>query len=169
MVIKSESASSIGGMNKRGQNITLGTIILIILGVVVMVILIFGFTTGWGKLWERLTGTAGNSNVDTVVTACNLACNTENKYGYCREVKNVKLGGGKNLVGSCENFEGEIAGLSACGSFECLDGETYKQKCSDLGGEWKALPLPCTAGSEVDKTNEVGNKEDNSGLCCVPV
>ena len=42
-------------MNKKGQNLTLGTIILIVLGIAVLVFLIFGFYTGWNNMWSKIT------------------------------------------------------------------------------------------------------------------
>ena len=37
-------------MNKRGQGLSTNAIILIVLGVVVLVVLIGGFTIGWGQM-----------------------------------------------------------------------------------------------------------------------
>ena len=41
-------------MNKSGQQMTLTTLILIILGMVVLVLLIFGFTTGWDYFFSKI-------------------------------------------------------------------------------------------------------------------
>jgi len=48
-------------MNKAGAEMTIGTIIVIILALVVLVVLIYGFTTGWGNLWDKLTGYGGGN------------------------------------------------------------------------------------------------------------
>ena len=66
--------------NKRGQELSTGTIILLILGVIVLVVLALGFTGGWSKLAAFLT----TSNVDSVVTQCATACSTESNYDYCK-------------------------------------------------------------------------------------
>jgi hypothetical protein len=78
--------------NKRGQQMTLGTIIAIVLGIAVLVFLIFGFSTGWSNLWDRVTAFGGSANVDTIVQACALKCSTEDKYGFCEESRTVKYG-----------------------------------------------------------------------------
>ena len=78
--------------NKKGQQMTLGTIIAIVLGLVVLVFLIFGFSTGWSNMWEKITGFGGgNVNVETVKTSCALACSKAVKYDFCTKTYNVML------------------------------------------------------------------------------
>jgi hypothetical protein len=80
-------------MNKKGQQMTLGTIIAIVLGITVLVFLIWGFSTGWSNMWNKITAFGGGSaNIDTIVQACALACSTQNEYGFCTEVRTVKFG-----------------------------------------------------------------------------
>ncbi len=43
-------------MNKKGQQLTLGSIISIVLGIAVLVFLIFGFSTGWKNLYCNTIG-----------------------------------------------------------------------------------------------------------------
>ena len=70
-------------VNKKGQQMTLGTIIAIVLGIAVLVFLIFGFSTGWNSLWDRITAFGGgNENVGTIVQACALKCSTGDKNGF---------------------------------------------------------------------------------------
>ena len=78
--------------NKKGQQMTLGTIIAIVLGLVVLVFLIYGFSTGWGNLWEKITGLGGGDvNVATISTACTLACQQEDQYSFCTQSRKVVL------------------------------------------------------------------------------
>jgi len=80
-------------MDKRGQEMALGTIITIVLGIAVLVFLIFGFSTGWNTLWERVTSFGGtDNNVNTIVQACALKCSTGDEYGFCQETRTVKYG-----------------------------------------------------------------------------
>ena len=91
-------------VNKKGQQMTLGTIIAIVLGLVVLVFLIFGFTKGWGNLWDNISNLGGgDSNVDAVINGCELACASENTNAYCVQVRKVKYGDEMNTVheGSC--------------------------------------------------------------------
>ena len=60
------------GMNKRGQDLTIGTLVLIVLGVVVLVLLIVGFTKGWGFIFDKFDSAPGKS-LETTIQACNFA------------------------------------------------------------------------------------------------
>ena len=89
---------------------TLGTIIAIVLGIAVLVFLIFGFSTGWNNLWERVTAFGGGSaNVDTIVQSCALACTTQSTDAYCRQIRTVTLGDGLvNKTLSCKGLISEV-------------------------------------------------------------
>ena len=110
-------------MNKKGQNLTLGTIILIVLGIAVLVFLIFGFSTGWNNMWSKITNLGGGEvNVDTIKQSCVLACSTQDKAGFCFQKRIVKYSDpanpGKILTdssGSCNNWmsdEGNYSNMS---------------------------------------------------------
>ena len=73
-------------MNRRGQGLSTNAIILIVLGVVVLAVLVIGFTVGWGKIAPWIS----TSNVDTIVTACNVACSTNSIYDYCSRPRELK-------------------------------------------------------------------------------
>ena len=78
--------------NKRGQELTLGTVILIVLGIVVLIFLIFGFSTGWGNLWSRITGLGGGKmNIDTIKSSCTLACQQSAQYEFCNQQRSVYM------------------------------------------------------------------------------
>jgi hypothetical protein len=112
-------------MSKKGQELTLGTVILIVLGIAVLVFLIFGFSTGWGNLWDKITNFAGGkANLDTIKSGCALACtqsSVDNWCSYQRTVnfaKDVKIGTEtkKSFDGNCSFFsksqEYKTAGLN---------------------------------------------------------
>ena len=105
-----ESLIFSGGINKKGQQMTLATIIAIVLGLVVLVFLIYGFSTGWSNLWERITGLGGgNVNVDVIKTACVLACQQQNTYGFCSQVRNVVFEDGTKIDNkACKNLVGDV-------------------------------------------------------------
>jgi hypothetical protein len=92
-------------MNKRGQQMTLGTIIAIVLGIAVLVFLIFGFSTGWNNLWDKVGNiNSGKSNVDAVVQGCAVACSSQGVDAFCRQLREVDYGDGTSNTGSCETF-----------------------------------------------------------------
>lgn len=96
-------------MGKKASEVTIGTIIFIILGLVVLVILIYGFSTGWSNLWEKITGiTGGKENVQTIVQSCGIACATQSTYDYCTKIRTIRFEEDEILYtikGTCENLE----------------------------------------------------------------
>ena len=72
--------------SKFGQGLSVNAIILIVLGMIVLVLLILGFTLGWGKILPFIS----SNNVENLVTSCNLACSTNNQYGFCSSKRELK-------------------------------------------------------------------------------
>ena len=75
-------------LNQKAQGLSINTIILIILGVVVLVALIFGFTKGWEGIRQWISP---SNNIAEVKSQCDIACTTENKYNYCYQQRDVKV------------------------------------------------------------------------------
>lgn len=117
-------------MNKRGAEMTIGTIVMIILALVVLVVLIYGFTVGWGNLFQNIIGFGGGKvNVQTVVQSCQVSCSTQSSYDYCQRKRNVvfeEKGTGEQLT--CKQLEGKNVGLSC--NMECELGTVGKGVCS---------------------------------------
>ncbi len=86
-------------MDKRGQGLSTNAIILIVLGVVVLVILILGFTMGWDKIAPWMS----KDNVDTIVNQCSVACSTHSVYDYCTKERELNDGANK-IQGNCSFF-----------------------------------------------------------------
>lgn len=102
-------------MQKRGQGLSTNAIILIILGVVVLSVLIMGFTMGWKNLAPWLP----TDNVKTIASACEVACTTDAKYDYCSKPRTLKLEGEDDISGNCTYFstiENNPYGISNCGN-----------------------------------------------------
>jgi hypothetical protein len=73
--------------NKRGQDLSTSTIILIILGIAVLVILIIGFTTGWSFFKNLISPT----NVDSIAQDCASACETSQQYSFCSAERTLRV------------------------------------------------------------------------------
>ncbi len=157
-------------MNKKGQELTLGTIILIVLGIVVLVFLIYGFSSGWNNLWQKLTGLGGGKvNVDTMKTACELACTQSSEYSFCKELKTVVLEDGAKGIGSCRDFsEAEVVfsdnkgklnvGIEPCSNL-CsarTPDEQWALNCRQQGGEIKTSTC----------TKAIGSPSASGQFCC---
>jgi hypothetical protein len=97
-------------MDKAGQQMTLGTIIAIVLGIAVLVFLIFGFSSGWNNMWSKVTQYGGgDSNVDDVVRGCELACTGNNKNAYCVQDRIV------NFADDSEDYRGTCSSMAGLG------------------------------------------------------
>ena len=117
---------------------TIGTIIIIILALVVLVILIHGFSTGWTNLWEKITAFGGGkANVQTIVQSCQLACTTNSQYDYCKTRKLIEAGDdGKvkpAVETTCKQLEGTY-GLEVC-DISC---PSVEKTCASISGKWAA-------------------------------
>jgi hypothetical protein len=125
-------------VNRRGQQMTLGTIIAIVLGLVVLVFLIYGFSTGWGNLWSKITGSVSGSNVEDRISDCETDCSLNEVTSYCFERKDLRFfdkdGKTVKVTGTCVDFAdnafvvenkvtaGQIRemGFDGCPAIECV-------------------------------------------------
>ncbi len=162
--------------DKRGAEMTIGTIIVIILAIVVLVILIYGFTSGWGNLWERLTSFGGGKvNVQSVVDGCKVACSTSSDYDYCLKERDVIFEANqKSQKKRCIDLQGQY-GLEACASIDCgaVNTDYVGKACVDpvLTGNWVKGAV-CNPNNQVDVTNNqillTSDKNEHvNEKCCI--
>lgn len=64
---------------KRGQGLSTNAIILIILGVIILAVLIVGFSAGWNKILPWIS----SNNVDSIVEGCQISCSSGKVYDFC--------------------------------------------------------------------------------------
>ena len=76
------------GFNKRAQGLSINAIILIVLGLVVLVMMILGFTLGWSGIKSFIK----TDNADTIVTACSIACSTNGQNDFCDTKRQITKG-----------------------------------------------------------------------------
>ncbi|MCL5018221.1 MAG: hypothetical protein M1416_00430 [Candidatus Pacearchaeota archaeon] len=74
-------------LNKRGQELSTNTIILLILGLVILVVLILGFSTGWSFFKNIISPT----NVDSTVEECASACSLSQKFAFCSAERTLRV------------------------------------------------------------------------------
>lgn len=86
------------GMNAKAQELSIGTLVLIVLGIIVLVLVILGFTMGWNNLLEKINIFNPASNLDSVVTACSTAAVASQTDAYCNEFRKVKINGENQLI-----------------------------------------------------------------------
>lgn len=92
-------------LQKRGQEMSISTLVLIVLAIVVLVLVIIGFTGGWQNLWDRITNVGGGkANVQTIVQACQIACTSNSQYDYCTAQRSITLANGNKNVVTCNSL-----------------------------------------------------------------
>lgn len=120
-------------MSKKAQGMSLNTVVLLVLAVIVLVVIIAGFTMGWGNMWERVQGFFSKTNVDSVVATCTIQCTTDQKYEFCNSKQSVRIdkdisGDGVECktsnnkiwtcIGNCNQLKGKLMGFDTC-AIEC--------------------------------------------------
>jgi len=89
-------------VNKKAQDLSIGTLILIVLGIIVLVLLILGFSIGWANLWEKIGIFGGSSSISDVVTACSLASTSNANFDYCNRFHKLKIDGKTEYI-NCQD------------------------------------------------------------------
>lgn len=142
--------------DKKGQGLSTNAIILIILGVIILVILIIGFTIGWKELKDRFFK---SNNVDTIVKACGTACTTNSKYEFCSQMRELRDEDGNKIKTSCDIFSNVGTYFSKYGVQKCSN-LCDKKKCDEIiiiendkeiKGQLSLIGIPCAPG-QIDVT-----------------
>ena len=162
------------GMNKKAAEMTIGTIIVIILALVVLVVLIYGFTTGWANLFEKIgVFGGGKSNVQTIVQGCQLACSTSSSYDWCDKPRNIIVDDEANVGKTRVLSEKTCKDLSATGKYglECT-GITCAEDKTCITGLKGYFNVTCKTkeifGEASDLTeHNVGKVAGKEDFCCV--
>ena len=87
--------------DKKGQEMTVSTLILLVLGAIILVLVILGFTMGWQNLWAKINIFNPSTDLDSVIAACKLSAASGATGSYC-EFKSVTISGTKQYV-NCED------------------------------------------------------------------
>jgi uncharacterized protein (UPF0333 family) len=173
-------------MNNKGQEgITLGTLLLIVLGVVVVVIIIVGATQGFGTFFDLFNQAPGKS-LEVAVQSCALAAQNSLKTDYCVDLKKVEINGEEQYVtckwlGDNNYLEDKISDCKPLVLDEkafCVNEKLKKDvkvngvacnvKCGDIGGEWKQDSDSCDGEDISSKVQDRSDVADNSNaVCCL--
>ncbi|MBI2043517.1 hypothetical protein HYT25_03960 [Candidatus Pacearchaeota archaeon] len=103
--------------NKKGQGLSVNAIILIVLGIVVLVLLVLGFTIGWSRILPFIS----TDNADTIATACSIACSTNSQFDFCSVERELKAGDNDLKDVTC-NYLAEKRpefGTDSCSTVSC--------------------------------------------------
>ena len=147
-------------MNKKGAEMTIGTIIVIILAVIVLVVLVYGFGVGWGDLWNKIVGLGGGQvNVQTVVQGCQIACSTQSTFEYCTKERSVIFEEGQKEPEklNCYALQTRGVGLS-CDRIDCIPVSCENLK-STVCSRNNAELVGCSVGWITPAEFETAKKE----------
>ncbi len=106
-------------MNKKAQGLSVNAIILIVLGLVVLVVMILGFTLGWNNLKSKIGGSS--NNVDTLVQGCQSACDVQGSFDFCLSKRDLNADGTDLKDATCNYLSKNQTkyGIATCPSISC--------------------------------------------------
>ena len=84
-------------MNSKGQEISITFMILLVVGIIVAVIVILGFTTGFDFIFGNIGRLPGQS-LQATIKSCEIAAQNDLKADYCLEYKEVEISGVEQFV-----------------------------------------------------------------------
>ncbi len=123
---------------KKGQGLSTNAIVLIVLGVIILVILIAGFTIGWKTLFPFLN----QNNVDTIKNACLTACSTNAEYDFCSVKRELNSDSGSFKDVTCKFLAKDpsvgLYGVDDCSAISC-DSVVFSQGDCAPGKVWQNL------------------------------
>lgn len=76
--------------DKRGFELGISTLVVLILAIILLIILVAILTMGTGNFYSTIKGYFSYSNVDKVLSTCNIYATSNQKYNYCCEKNNIK-------------------------------------------------------------------------------
>jgi hypothetical protein len=105
--------------NHRGQGMSISTIILLILGVVILVVLVLGFSVGWNKILPFIS----SNNVNTITQQCGAACTTADTYSFCLRTFDLKTDTATTKNVTCNYLAKQQPqyGITPCSELPCSD------------------------------------------------
>ena len=78
------------GMDKRGLQLAINTIVTLVLALVVLAFMVIFFTGTSTDFMNKIKSYFSYSNVDNLVSSCNILSETNAQYSFCCEKKLVK-------------------------------------------------------------------------------
>ena len=92
--------------DKKGFELAINTIVLLILGMMVLLFMVLFFTGTSETFVKKIRGYFSYSNVDDVISGCNIFVDSNQEHSYCCEKKDVKyMEGGEKKEGQFSCFE----------------------------------------------------------------
>jgi hypothetical protein len=77
-------------MDKKGLEMAINTIVILVLSIMVLIFSVLFFTGAGNNFLSKIGVYQDDFNVDAVIDNCNFYVDTDAEYSYCCEKKNVK-------------------------------------------------------------------------------
>lgn len=100
--------------DKRGFELAINTIVIIVLALLVLLALVLAFTETGKNFWNTIKGYQG-SEIDNLNKLCQSQCDLEQEYSFCCEQRNL----GKEKITCLDkrlNIDCEIDCEGICGA-----------------------------------------------------
>lgn len=133
-------------MDKKGQDMSISTLILLVLGVVVLIVIVLGFTQGFGFFTDMF----GKADIDA--TVIQQKCGSTGVFGGAICTDRIEVGSDKYIT----------CGYAANNLSIAFDGdEKVKVTCKDIKANSKTVCglLKLKAGDKFDGTDVEVNGE----------
>jgi len=140
---------------------TITTIIAIVLAVVILVFLIYGFSTGWGNFWSRVNiFSGGKANVNDIAQACSMACQSQYTYGFCNMTREVTKEDGSKVVLYKNNTR-----LDGGMVEEIKQQDVYNKLSNENKTKYDSIDVNCNTLATNENLGLTNIFEDCPGLC----
>ncbi len=77
-------------MDKRGFELAVGTVVIMILAIAVLLFLISFFVMGSGDFLSKIKGYFSYSNLDSVKQSCDVLADSGQEHNFCCDAKTVR-------------------------------------------------------------------------------
>jgi len=84
--------------DKKGFQLAISTLVIIVISVMVLIVLIIGFTTGWNNFWMTISNFIGGTSIKSAQQSCMIACNNGEDFDYCCIERTVRFSGEKEEI-----------------------------------------------------------------------
>ena len=101
-------------MKRKGFEIAISTVVIIVISIILLAGLIFLFTNGFNLWTTSIEPISDSANMGAVKEACNLACSIEDEITFCCN----KFSLNDNLI-LCTNSSLGIDCLMSCSEVSC--------------------------------------------------
>jgi len=125
-------------INKKGAEFSIGMLIALVLGLVILVVVALGFTMGWNNLFSKFKVWSGGSTLTTVGQACQIACTAGDSTAFCKETRDIAQLTENQLTSTEVTFD------KTAGSEKLTIKNNNKEfKVEKDGDNWKLKSITC--------------------------